>query len=134
MNEKLLLLEDEINEVQENNLTIQNEYNFTLFSELLVDTKKISNNINNIININFNNFEENQNNDTSNNYKKIFFEFLYESLKMNKNFIKLTSEVDKEEVFNSLVKKDIPFFKYFKFIKSYLRKSEPNILNNVKYI
>jgi hypothetical protein len=111
----------------------------TFEKDLMIKSQEISNtsNINNIININFNNFDEIQNSTTNNHFdteeeKKIFFEILYESLKLNKKFKTLVEEVSKEDIFNNIINKNIPVYKYFTYITNYLRKSKPNILHNVR--
>lgn len=88
-----------------------------------------------MININFNNCGQESEGDPyfkDESHKKLFFDFLYESLKLNKTFEKIASIVDKEEVYRNIVNKKIPFFKFAKYVTTYLRKSEPNILNKVK--
>lgn len=102
-----------------------------------IRTKEICNtsNINNIININFNNFDEGQNSSSvTEEQKKVFFEILYDSLKLNKHFNKLVEEVSKEEIYNNIVNKNIPVYKFYTYITNYLRKSKPNILYNVRNI
>lgn len=84
-------------------------------------------NVNNVINFNFNcdDFQDEK-------HKKIFFKFIYESLKRNKSFGKLTEMLSEEDIFQNVIDKNIPYHKYFNYILNYLRKSEPNIINKVK--
>ncbi len=94
------------------------------------------NNVNNIININFGGFGD-QNNDKifeDPEYKRIFFEFIYASLRKSKNYGKVANIISKEEVSKNIDCKNIPYYNYYKTICNYLRKSEPNIFNKVSDI
>lgn len=91
--------------------------------------------INNVININFNNCDKGQLNRSEyyedEMYKKLYFDFLYESFRKNRAFEKITSDVNKEEVYEVLLKKNTPFHKYPRSIVNYLRNAESDFAQKV---